>query len=53
VFFSVMIAGLASSLPVTLSRGLRQHGVASGVAHQIATLPPVSSADRPQLTGIS
>jgi MFS family permease len=43
VFFSVMIAGLASSLPVTLASGLRQHGVAPGVAHQIATLPPVSS----------
>src|SRR5215475_268287 len=27
VFFSVMIAGLASSLPVTLASGLRQHGV--------------------------
>ena len=38
-----MIAGLASSLPVTLACGLRQHGVAPGVAHQIATLPPVSS----------
>ena len=43
VFFSVMIAGLASSLPVTLASGLRQHGVAPGVAHQIAALPPVSS----------
>jgi hypothetical protein len=38
-----MIAGLASSLPVTLASGLRQHGVASGVAHQVAALPPVSS----------
>ena len=28
---------------VTLASGLRQHGVASGVAHQIAALPPVSS----------
>jgi hypothetical protein len=43
VFFSVMIAGLASRLPVTLASGLRQHGVAPGVAHQIAALPPVSS----------
>ena len=43
VFFSVMIAGLASRLPGTLSSGLRQHGVAPAVAHQIATLPPVSS----------
>lgn len=43
VFFSVMIAGLASRLPVTLASGLRQQGVAPGVAHQIAALPPVSS----------
>ena len=43
VFFSVMIAGLASRLPATLASGLRQQGVAPGVAHQIAALPPVSS----------
>ncbi|HEY2506945.1 MAG TPA: MFS transporter [Streptosporangiaceae bacterium] len=43
VFFSLMIAGLSASLPHTLSRGLQAHGVPSGVAHQIATLPPVSS----------
>jgi len=43
VFFSVMIAGLASRLPDTLASGLRQHGVAPAVAHRIATLPPVSS----------
>jgi hypothetical protein len=30
-------------LPDTLASGLRQHGVAPAVAHQIATLPPVSS----------
>jgi hypothetical protein len=28
---------------VTLASGLRQHGVAPGVAHQVAALPPVSS----------
>jgi MFS family permease len=43
VFFSVMIAGLASTLPTTLASGLRNHGVAPDVAHQIASLPPVSS----------
>ncbi|HEX4063783.1 MAG TPA: MFS transporter [Streptosporangiaceae bacterium] len=43
VFFSLMIAGLASSLPHTLSAGLRGQGVPAGVAHQIASLPPVSS----------
>jgi MFS family permease len=43
VFFSLMIAGLASSLPTTLSAGLQHQGVPSGVAQQVATLPPVSS----------
>jgi MFS family permease len=43
VFFSLMIAGLASSLPRTLSDGLTQQGVPPGVAHQVASLPPVSS----------
>ena len=43
VFFSVMIAGLASSLPKTLASGLQHQGVPSGVAHQIGSLPPVSS----------
>ncbi len=43
VFFSLMIIGLSSSLPQTLTRGLTRHGVPPGVAHHIATLPPVSS----------
>ena len=43
VFFSLMIAGLASSLPVALASGLREHGVPAAAAHQIAALPPVSS----------
>jgi len=43
VFFSVMIAGLASSLPKTLASGLQHQGVPAGVAHQIGSLPPVSS----------
>jgi MFS family permease len=43
VFFSLMIAGLASNLPHTLTTGLRQQGVAPGAAHQIGSLPPVSS----------
>jgi len=38
-----MIAGLASSLPKTLASGLQHQGVPFGVAHQIASLPPVSS----------
>ena len=43
VFFSLMIAGLASSLPRTLAAGLQGQGVPHGLAHQLATLPPVSS----------
>jgi MFS family permease/nicotinamidase-related amidase len=43
VFFSLMIAGLAGTLPRTLTRGLQVHGVPPGVAHQIGSLPPVSS----------
>ncbi len=43
VFFSLMITGLASSLPNTLTGGLVRQGVPQGVAHHIASLPPVSS----------
>src|SRR5580692_2086022 len=43
VVFTLMIAGLSSSLPGTLSGGLVKLGVPGGVAHQVATLPPVSS----------
>ena len=43
VFFSLMIAGLASSLPRTLTGGLQRLGVPHGIAHHIGTLPPVSS----------
>ncbi len=43
VFFSLMIAGLASTLPTTLTGGLRQHGVTASVAQHIGSLPPVSS----------
>jgi MFS family permease len=42
VFFSLMIAGLAGTLPLALNRGLTQHGVPTAVAHQIASLPPVA-----------
>ena len=34
---------MSNSLPTTLSGGLTRLGVPSGVAHQIASLPPVSS----------
>jgi MFS family permease len=43
IFFSLMIAGLASSLPATLGRGLRAHGVPAAAAAHAAQLPPVST----------
>jgi MFS family permease len=43
VFFSLMIAGLASTLPHTLSSALTQQGVPAATAQQVAALPPVSS----------
>jgi len=43
VFFSLMIAGLAGSLPRTMSSGLQAHGVPHATAAQISSLPPVSS----------
>jgi MFS family permease len=43
VFTSLMIAGLASTLPATLSGGLRSQGVPAAAAQHIGALPPVSS----------
>jgi MFS family permease len=43
IFFSLLIAGLASTLPRTLSAGLRAQGVPAGVAAHVANLPPVST----------
>jgi MFS family permease len=42
IFFTLMIAGLASSLPATMYGGLTAHGVPAAAAHQVARLPPVS-----------
>jgi nicotinamidase-related amidase len=49
VFFSLMIAGLAGSLPHTLTSGLRHNGVPAHVATQVGGLPPVSSLFAAQL----
>lgn len=49
VFFSLMIAGLAGSLPHTLSGALQQQGVPAHIATQVAGLPPVSSLFAAQL----
>ncbi len=43
VFFSLMIAGLANTLPRALAPGLTAQGVPAAVAGQIAHLPPVST----------
>jgi MFS family permease len=43
VVFSLMIAGLSSTLPKTLTSGLEHQGVAHSLAQQIGSLPPVSS----------
>jgi MFS family permease len=43
VFFSLMIAGLARTLPAELTRGLHDHGVPYAVAQHVASLPPVAS----------
>jgi MFS family permease len=43
VFFSLMVAGLASSLPTTLSTGLTAQGVPAQTADTIAQLPPVGT----------
>jgi hypothetical protein len=42
IFFSLMIVGLAGSLPETLQSGLTAHGVPAGQAHAVAGLPPVA-----------
>ncbi|TAJ47077.1 MAG: MFS transporter [Herbiconiux sp.] len=43
IFFSLMIAGLATTLPNALYAGLTSHGVATDVASQVAATPPVGS----------
>jgi hypothetical protein len=43
LFFSLMIIGLASSLPSALHHGLVQHGVSNADATRIANLPPVAT----------
>ena len=43
IFFSLMVIGLANTLPSAMSSGLRQQGVPAALADQVATLPPVGS----------
>jgi MFS family permease len=42
VFFTIMVMGLASSLPVALIHGLTAQGVSHSAAAKVADLPPVS-----------
>jgi hypothetical protein len=43
IFFSLMIAGLADTLPNAMRTGLTTHGVGTAVANQVAATPPVGS----------
>src|SRR6478735_537589 len=43
IFFSLMIIGLARTLPTAMSSGLQAQGVSAPVAQDVANLPPVGS----------
>jgi MFS family permease len=43
IFFSLMILGLAATLPGVLTAGLAAHGVPAAAAAKVAHLPPVSA----------
>jgi EmrB/QacA subfamily drug resistance transporter len=42
IFFTLLIVGLASSLPATMSGGLEAHGVSAHLAHRVGQSPPIS-----------
>jgi hypothetical protein len=42
IFFTLMIIGLAATLPHAMASGLEAHGVPAGAAEHAAHLPPVS-----------
>jgi MFS family permease len=42
IFFTLMIVGLAATLPHAMSSGLEAHGVPAATAQHVAHLPPVS-----------
>ncbi|MGH3152291.1 MAG: hypothetical protein ACRDOB_16410, partial [Streptosporangiaceae bacterium] len=41
IFFSLMVAGLASKLPASMFSGLTAQGVPASAAHHISHLPPI------------
>lgn len=43
IFFSLMVIGLAHTLPSAMSQGLQLQGVAPAVADRVAAAPPVGS----------
>ena len=43
IFFSLMVVGLANTLPGSMFRGLTANGVSPTQAHAVASLPPVGS----------
>jgi MFS family permease len=43
IFFSLMVAGLAGSLPQALRTGLTAHAVPAAAANTVANIPPVGS----------
>jgi hypothetical protein len=42
IFFTLLIIGLSSTLPDSLSSGLQAHGVAAGAAQHASQAPPIS-----------
>jgi MFS family permease len=42
VFFTLMVTGLSTTLPQTITTGLQANGVSAGTAAQVAALPPIS-----------
>jgi MFS family permease len=42
IFFTLLIVGLASSLPATAQAGLQAHGLSANVAGRVAHAPPIS-----------
>jgi MFS family permease len=42
IFFTLMIVGLSTTLPLAMTAGLQAHGVSSATARHISQLPPVS-----------
>jgi MFS family permease len=42
IFFTLLIIGLASSLPAAASHGLQAHGLSAATAHRVAQAPPIS-----------